>query len=146
MMDLRKISELLPDGFSFYEMGSVAQARSRASELRELIQDKNGVMFKLLGEPAAILIVLFDRALDVSMYSELGNILASQLCQRLSELGEGDLMITPPLVLKPEQLGKLALMNSPFTQKSYEHRDGEKAVVIETLILPLSAEGQVGHA
>jgi hypothetical protein len=150
-MDLQKLSEisaLLPNEFPFFSVGTVARSTTAPSSERDLdfIQGKSGVSFKLLGEPAALLIVLFDRALDHSMYSELGNILASKLCQRLSEQGEGDLMITPPLMLKPEQLQRLSLTGAPFIRQSYEHAYQDKKVLVETIILPISAEGLVGHA
>jgi hypothetical protein len=145
---LTHLSDSLPEHFDFYSFGKVLRSRQDESPavLASLTEGKSAFSFKLLGDPAALLIVLFDSHLDASMYSELGNILASKLCQTLSEQGEGDLMITPPLALRPEQLARLSKLGIPYIHRSYEHVDQGQSVLIETLILPMTAEGQVGHA
>jgi hypothetical protein len=142
---LSRISASLPDRFTFYGYGEVS-SRDSTGDLESLTANKIGVSFRVLGSPAALLIVLFENRLDVSMYSELGNILASKLCQKLSEQGEGDLMITPPVLITPTQLGRLSKMKLPFVHRSYQHLDDDRIVPVETLILPISAGGQVGHA
>jgi hypothetical protein len=145
---LSLISQSLPETFPFYGMGDVSLVKNpkSTSPISALVEGKDGVSFKLLGEPAVLLVVLFDKNLDSSMYSELGNILASKLCTGLSEEGEGDLMITPPYPLKSEQLKRLASVGLPFIHRSYEHVNQDKTVLIEALILPITAEGQIGHA
>ena len=147
---LHQISDSLPEGFDFYGFGQVTRSKAKPlSALTEITAGKSGVSFKLLGDPAALLVVLFDSGLDSSMYTELGNILASKLCQSLSEQGEGDLMITPPIVVRAEQLARLSQRNIPFIHQSYEHVDQGSTVLVETLILPIlvnGAEVQVGHA
>lgn len=142
---LTDASASLPESFSFYGFGAVARAREaeRVKSLTEILSGKAGVSFRLLGEPAVLLIVLFDSKLDVSMYTEMGNILASKLCNNLSEKGEGDLMITPPLSLTSEQLARLLRTDFPYIHRSYEHVDQDVKVLIETLILPV---GNIGNA
>jgi hypothetical protein len=149
---LSTISQSLPETFPFYGLGTVSRVErgSSASPLSVLIEGKAAVSFRLLGDPAVLLIVLFDETLDASMYSELGNILASKLCQGLSEEGEGDLMVTPPLQLNSQQLSRLSRLSLSQLQLcenvAYQHVYGDKTVAIETLILPITAEGQIGHA
>ena len=150
---LSGISESLPEEFGFYGFGEVkhspdvAQAKLKTpEELQALLAGKIGVSFKLLGEPTALLVVIFSEGLDVSMYCELGNILASKLCQKLSEGGEGDLMITPPLLLGAPQLARLSRSGIPCIHRSYRHVDGDSTILLEALILPNEAGGQTGNA
>lgn len=141
------ISRSLPEGFRFYDQGTVARvAAPKVTDLLGLSAEKTAALFKLLGDPTALLVVLFDNKLDVSMYTELGNILASRLCQRLSENGEGDLMITPPLLLTEAQFLRLARVSPDFILQSYEHVNHGAVTRVDAVILPLSAEGQFGHA
>ena len=143
---LSHASASLPESFSFYGFGAVARSREaeKVKSLADILTGKAGVSFRLLGDPAVLLIVLFDSSLDVSMYTEMGNILASKLCKNLSEQGEGDLMITPPLMLGSEQLAKLLRTEFPFIHRSYEHVNQDQSVLIETLILPVFVNGASG--
>lgn len=140
----------LPESFPFYSFGQVTRREpaQSAKPLAEILAGKSGVSFRLLGEPAVLLVVLFDSELDASMYTEMGNILASKLCQSLSEQGEGDLMITPPLTLGAQQLARLLRANYPYIHRSYEHLNQDTQVLIETLILPVFANGEenIGNA
>jgi len=147
LQTLAKISDSLPERFPFYSFGEVSRGDETRFTGQLDVESKQAVSFRLLGDPAALLVVLFEEGVDVSMYCELGNILASKLCQKLSEGGEGDLMITPPLLLNEAQLRRLAHSNIPSIHRTYQHTYDNRTVLLETLILPIfTAGGDTGNA
>jgi len=100
--------------------------------------------------PSAILIFLFDANEDESMYTEMGNILASKLCQSLSDQEKSEMMISPPIQLQSAQLVRLASQHTGI-RRIYKHaylKNGiETSTDVETWTLPLAngAEGPLGN-
>jgi hypothetical protein len=156
--------ELLPQRFSFYEQGQVILQNSITSILEPTtpsrLESRRGVGFRIFhldNAPSAILIFLFDANEDESMYTEMGNILASKLCQSLSEQEKSEMMISPPIQLQARQLLRLSSQHTG-TRRIYLHtylQNGiEKSTPVETWTLPLTtaantaantAEGQIGN-
>jgi hypothetical protein len=103
--NLSEISNLLPENFGFYGLGTVElQKTVEASETLPLDFDLlRGVGFRVYhldDAPSALLLFVFGADLDESMYTEMGNVLASKLCQNLTEQQKSEMMISPPIHLK----------------------------------------------
>src|SRR4051794_39611054 len=88
---LLQVANALPDQFEFYHLGQVSQQPSHAH-----LDEVCAIAFYLSGDVEAIMILLFSKQLDSSLYSELGNILASQMATQLSNKSGMDLHISPP--------------------------------------------------
>lgn len=102
-------------------------------------------MFRILGEMNAFFVVLFDKSLDESTYSELGNVIASQTVSHLNTQEGMDLMISPPKVVTEEQFSKLLMNGNQVIRKTYAHICGNVVIPVETLILPIVTE-EMGYA
>jgi hypothetical protein len=153
---LSAISNLLPEHFDFYSLGTVdLQSKVEASETLPLDFDLlRGVGFRVYhldDAPSALLLFVFGADLDESMYAEMGNILASRLCQSLTKEQKSEMMISPPIALKSPQLKRLAGPDGKFAGAgrlylhSYISNGIEKSIPVETWTLPAGSH-EVIHA
>jgi chemotaxis protein CheY-P-specific phosphatase CheC len=75
------------------------------------------------------------------MYTEMGNILASQLCRNLTEQEKSEMMISPPIQLQSHQLIRLASQHTG-ARRIYSHtflQNGiEKSTDVETWTVPIT--------
>jgi hypothetical protein len=139
-MDLQILDQALPTEFEFYHLGKVS--RDRSDQLPEIqFFDKMIVGFVLQGDIRGVLLVVFDRGLDVSTYSEMGNILAGQLVTNLSRTRDLDILISAPKVVPTEQAQRLIEQarrlpgGNGIAQQRFLHFNNLCLVNIETLIL-----------
>lgn len=147
---LESLGAALPEKFSLYHLGEVTGQPDAAKGELSSGDDSQAVSFRLHGDAEGVLLVLFERGLDVSLYTELGNIIASQAVTRLQQQKGLEVMISPPRLLGREQLAKLlASLSSvaiPHLRRTYLHTNGRVIVPVETLYLPILSEGMVGYA
>ncbi|MBY0470108.1 chemotaxis protein CheC [bacterium] len=138
-MDLQALEQSLPSEFEFFHLGKVSRDRSATFPQIQFI-DKAVVGFTLQGDFRGALLVVFDQGLDVSMYSEMGNIIASQLVTNLSKQGL-DVVISPPKTVGSDQALKLVEQASRLpggngiAQQRFLHFNNLYLVNVETLIL-----------
>src|SRR4051812_12917874 len=93
----------LPEGFDFYHLGRIElQATEHEQPLGQI-----AIAYRIEGDARGVLLLLLDEGLDTSMYSEAGNIIASQLVSRLSREDGLELTLSPPRTLGPAQLKTL---------------------------------------
>lgn len=132
----------LPQSFDFYHLGKVKIIEEESLEndnFKELLNSlahKRGIGLRIhtLEEDLnAYMIVLIDADLDLETYSELGNILASQISNNLSR-NQIDSYITPPHILSVFQLRKAVASQRPQIQREYIHLFKDKMIPIQTLI------------
>ena len=132
-----------PEGFAFYHLGKVEKiGHSETSESAFL--NRVGVSFNLYGEETSLIVLLFDKTLDVSTYTEMGNVLASRIASRLGNDSGLETMISPPRFLSSEQLQSQvspvlsALENSGIRiqVQDYAHNHGENSISLQLLIIP----------
>lgn len=138
----------LPEHFEFYDQGEVGQALRSLSDspsgetvlplAPESTADKFGIMILIQGDIKGVLIALFDNGLDNSMYSEMVNVIASRLADRLSAEDEVDVVISPPKVLDTESLERTLTQvlkdQKLVTRGTYIHLNRGNSVRFETLI------------
>jgi hypothetical protein len=154
--NLSEISDLLPESFGFYGLGTVElQKKVGTTETLPLDFDLlRGVGFRVYhldDAPSALLLFVFGADLDESMYTEMGNVLASKLCQNLTEQQKSEMMISPPILLKSQQLRRLAGPEGKFAGAgrlylhSYSSNGIEKSIPVETWTLPAGSQEVVGN-
>jgi hypothetical protein len=140
---IQQLGSALPNHFDFYHLGKV----ELQSDHFESLQDNRAVAFRIYGDVGgvedmtALMIIFFDPALDISTYSEFGNILGSKLVSQLNSDQNLDLMVSPPVVLNASQLGKIDLNTAPAVRKTYIHIYNNTVIPVETWILPIALEG-----
>src|SRR5687768_3175442 len=96
---LSQIETALPQNFDFYHLGKVI-----LEPVQSFSEDVYAIAYGLAGDLRAAIVILFDKGLDVSTYSEMGNIIVSQLSTQLSKNEGLDLIVSPPQNLSPTQL------------------------------------------
>jgi len=148
--------QAFPTSFDFYHMGTVHAREGSPFATFELesalLKDSHAVGFWIEADSRALMILLFDRELDHSTYTEMGNILASRLATELSRRHGIDTLISPPRVLSMARVERAARSASAATprvlQKTYVHQHKNRHVPVEVLILPLDAalKTGAGHA
>jgi CheY-specific phosphatase CheX len=147
-MSEHQLGSALPERFDFYHLGPVAlrdrsTGATTAASLEDLLAGCATVGFSIQGDIQGMLIVAFEKDLDFSTYTELGNVVASQLVTQLNRRDGIDVMISPPRPLTAERLAKiLPALRAPSTVvRTYLHRTGEKAEIpIHVLISGLGGE------
>lgn len=149
-MDLRengisklKISQLMPEGFSFYHLGYVeAVTEEQPAPISKALE---GAAFSIQGEIRGVMLILFEKGLDTSAYVEMGNILASRLATHLSLKAGLDVMISPPKLLNAQELITLIQSQQTVAQKNYLHVHQGKSIQIKALVLSSPME-DIAHA
>jgi hypothetical protein len=141
---ISELTSALPEGFSFYHLGQVEPlpTSGRLDHSPSIYPDSIGVAYRIQGDLRGLFIIVLDKGLDVSIYSELGNILASRLASNLSSSEDGlEIMISPPHVLNHSQLERLMRSQHPVIRKTYTHFDRNLSIPIQTLILLTPEDG-----
>jgi len=142
LKDFEQLSEALPSSFGFYHLGTVELQPDWPHPTQE---SPLGVSFRLQGDLNALFVLLLDENLDLAIYSELGNILASKIANQLFADRQLQITISPPQALSENQLA-LILENEPATiRKTYVHRFDNKIIYLETLFMSHHLEG-IGNA
>jgi hypothetical protein len=142
----RKIlNEALPGGFPFYNLGEVTTDPAAAPVLQELQQPGAldhfvAIGFRLITDSNTWIVTLFDQQLDRDVYSELGNILASQFATRLQDLealnaGDEPLLISPPMKLSLSLLTQWIEKQPSLITRTYWHQLNGQAIAIHVLVL-----------
>ncbi len=134
-----------PEQIQLYHLGPVTIEKNASavapSELSAT--DYFPLCFSFHGDQRGLLLLLLDRNLDLSLYSELGNLLASAIATELSNQNGIDVMISPPYSLNESRLRELLAANdSKLIRRTYLHQ----SVRVEAFILPSEASPEVGHA
>ncbi len=135
MISIEQLLNALPPNFQFYHLGEV-----KINSTPSPIQDPGAIAYRIYGELSAILILLFDRDLDHSIYSELGNIIVSQLSHRISTETGLELMVSSPQFLNADQLQRLNQSNCLKLSRSYGHFFQNSVIPLEAVILAATLE------
>jgi hypothetical protein len=138
---LNLLTQSLPENFSFYHLGQIAlRDSSRPSQvLFDPNDDRAALAYHFRGDIQATVVFLLEPGLDVSMYSEAGNIIASKLATVLADKHGVDVVISSPVRLERAQLNLLASATNEIAEKTYVHSHAGKDVLLETLLLTYSS-------
>jgi hypothetical protein len=133
------LTQALPTGIDFYHLGRIELEQTSAPERLDLATGHFGIGYRLEGEIRGGIVLCLGEGLDVSVYSEAGNIIASQLASALSAERQLEVSISPPRVLTSQQFRSL-LASGIATLRTYIHRQGHppgnEAVTLRVLLLP----------
>lgn len=135
------IVRALPLRFAFYNMGEVELQQ----ETTPIDEDVSAISYRMYGDVKSLLIVLFPKGLDLSLYAELGNVIASKIATQLSSDTSLDVMVSPPQILNEVQTQKLRLSQEHMIRRNYAHLYSNSLVQVETLIL-FGALEETGYA
>jgi len=136
-----RLLDAFPTQFEFYHLGTVEQKTLDFS----LNEDFTAVMYRIHGDIHATFLLFFEKSLDPSVYSELGNVLASRIVSQLHAQEGMDLMISPPKLLNPDQVAKILKGMSPAIRKTYAHFYKNSVIPVESVVLSALAE-EIGYA
>ncbi|HAR43866.1 MAG TPA: hypothetical protein DCS07_14730 [Bdellovibrionales bacterium] len=145
---ISQLISALPRNFDFYDLGNVELSptpetggteTAETPEFSKLLEDHHAIAFSFRGELKALMVVTFDKGLDLSTYSELGNILASRLAMRLYDDSGVDVLLSPPQTLSATQIEILPRLGSLIAQRTYRHFDRGQIVTINTFLLANAA-------
>ncbi len=141
---LEILATALPEQFEFYHLGPVHLSPSPKTEDYEW-SERHAIGIAFAGDMKALLVLLLEKHLDPSIYSELGNIIASQLSNRLYSEKGLEVLISPPVEISTQRLNQILNKESKMIRKTYVHSYKNLLIPIETLILPDIAE-EMGYA
>ncbi|MCM2324398.1 MAG: hypothetical protein NDJ90_14160 [Oligoflexia bacterium] len=134
------LREALPEGFDFYSLGTLVVAPEPTGTLDDPAElaELAFVAFRYSGDEQGLILTAFDRGLDSSMYTEMGNVLASRFADRLSRLSDGvGVGISPPLALEAEPARRLLQAAAQRrTERLFHHVHGNIAVPVRMIVLP----------
>ena len=154
-------SEALPKAFDFYHLGRIElQTLENANEVEVAPSPAHvrrscfGIAYRIEGELQGTFLLLVPLGLDVSTYSEAGNIIISRLSAGLAARHGLDTTVFPPRVLNQGQLGSLLENGGQEAHfKTYIHWQGTPKLAIElrAALLPASPASKasleaIGHA
>jgi hypothetical protein len=141
---LSDLESALPEKVPFYHLGEVTLNNEILSSERELI-DMEVLGYSFLGDVRGLMLVLFDKGLDSSIYSELGNVIAARTASRLGNEKALDVLISPPKKLSSEQVNKLVDQGSMIIHRTYLHVHKGVTIPVQTWILP-HTKAEAGNA
>src|SRR4051812_2282889 len=107
-----QLSQALPRSFNFYHLGKVELQAEIVQPHSTPEEGITGFGFQFKGDLNASLILLVEDGLDLSIYAEVGNILASKVANHLFENYQLQVAITPPHKLSRDHLFNF-LKNQP---------------------------------
>ena len=151
-----QVNQAMPGDFDFYNLGKVTPSPLESVEsIEDFAENCVGVAFSIYpmkdaeGSTAALrtlMLAVFEDGLDPDVYSEVGNIIASRFAGGLSRMLSEDIMITPPLLLKPAAVQRLTrLKRQTLSHRRYFHSFDSKLIPIDVLVLRVEGEKK-GHA
>lgn len=131
--------EALPKQFQFYHLGSVELIRTPEPEPSPVglpIEDMHAISFLVQGEERGLLILLFDRGLEIATYMEMGNVIASQLADRLSRSYPLGVTISPPKNMATNQLDRIVSSFDGTVQScAYLHLHQNRSIQVTALLM-----------
>lgn len=132
---LTDLETALPERLPFYHLGEVKLSEEILASQTELF-DMEIMGYSFLGEVRGLMLVLFDKGLDTSVYTELGNVIAARTASKLGNEKGLDLLISPPKRLDAKQVGKIVDQGSMIIHRTYLHVHQGVSIPVQAWILP----------
>ena len=139
-----RLSRHFPESFEFYHLGPVE--KQAHPEFKENFQsldlvNRVGFAYEVVGETHAWIIVLFDSDLDASVYSEMGNVIASRFADGMSQLDGKRVSISAPRELRPTLLASLGqVLASGLDKATYLHQSTQGWIEVDAWVLTSLSE------
>ena len=142
--EILQVARALPQTLEFYHLGEVKlqHPHSMPDSGSEVdFQESSVIGFQIFGESKATILFFFAKDLDVSVYSELGNLLTSQIANQVSRENHIDVLISPPRRINIKQVEQMIQNHPPLLKRTYIHFCKNQRVPIITWLLPTPSEG-----
>lgn len=139
---LDRVTERLPREFPFYHLG---HARINPTPSRTLGENASLIGYRVTGEPSFWIVLAHEKELEFSIYSELGNILASRWVGDLSEALNQEFLLSHPIPISWNTLQTTKLDFIPLVRRHYVHSHEAIEIPVEFWVLPHTQE-RIGHA
>jgi hypothetical protein len=135
-IDHAVLESSLPENFAFYHLGTIQKQgeKNKAPAGENTWDDLQIIAYPLKGDLDAVFLIAIEKGLDPSIYSEAGNIMASQLVTALDREGI-DVLLSPPQVIEDERFVKLSENWRTIVEKDYLHLHGNNAVWVRSRIV-----------
>jgi len=148
------LSRSLPQSFDFYHLGNVeAQSCIVLKPIKENVRISDdlsllGYNLTTLNESmSAVLVLIFDRSLNESMYSELGNILVSRIINKLDNIEEPlEAVVSPPFKLKNATFERILATCKISFDHYYIHHINDTPITVRMMIVPKLDSEELGNA
>lgn len=137
-----ELRSAMPERFPFYHLGLVERTEA---PLDLGTTDRLAFAFGIYGEFQGTLVLLVERGIDTSVYSEIGNTMASLFATRLSARGELT-QISAPKMLDSLSLGRVFNLSRIILTERYLHMAQGRVIPMEVMLLGDLKEGNVGNA
>ncbi len=134
--NVARIANALPKNFDFYHLGVVRMQSGTQDDLWS--HGARAIGFSLEGDLRAALMIRVEFAEDLSVYAEMGNIIASQLATALSKEKGVDVLISPPRMMSAKAASRLMAAATQagrrFERRTYLHLH-QKTVPVDAWIM-----------
>lgn len=150
------LNQIFPEVLDFYESGKITASepvqviRDDLSLLGvlETLHDRVGVslnVYSVDSEFQALMVLIFDRGLDTSIYMEAANVIAGRMADRLAcaESFPNGVMISVPRLIDESGIRLLIRSQRNILSRNYLHLHSGFAVEIQTLLIPVHHQGQM---
>jgi len=140
---MNEILKALPKHFDFYHLGEIQLTPDsplpstplKDQKADHYIENKQAIGYRIFGDRKVLFVLLIPEGLDLSTYSEFGNLLVSKITNQIQQESMLDLYISPPFSIHISRLTQILHTNQAI-KKTYLHSYGNSVIPIETLILP----------
>lgn len=125
----------LPVSFDFYGQGVVSLDTTVSLNLS--LDHQQGVGYQFLGSSARSVVILLDEDFDLSVASELGNVLAAKIAGNLSRLEGWDVGVSPPQIWTETQIrSRLSHLfkNDRTVLSRYHFRFKENLIPVQVIL------------
>ncbi len=143
LLRTNEFRKILPQSFNFYSLGQVVLQQSPGR-----ITDQTGkteILYIIEGDTKIFMTLLLDSTLDLSIYSEMGNIIAARVASTLEQNSNTDWMITPPVCIQSNEITKTPQPIDFSQLYEYHHLIDLETIAFQVLIT-LSHQREAGNA
>ena len=150
------LNQFFPEVLDFYESGKITACEPvevirdelAVLGLLDTLHDRVGVslnIYSVDSEFQALMVLIFDRGLDASVYMEAGNVIAGRIADRLAstESFPNGVMISVPRLVDEPGIRLLVRSQRNLFSRSYLHIHSGNAIEIQTLLLPIKQKEQM---
>ncbi len=143
LLRTNEFDKILPQSFNFYSLGQVVLQQSAGKSTDQT--GKTQILYTIEGDTKLFVTLLLDPTLDLSIYSEVGNIIAARMASALEQNSKTDWMITPPVCIQPKDISKAPQPIDFARLYEYHHVVDHETIAFQVLIT-LSSQRETGNA
>ena len=128
-----ELEKALPRHFHFYSFGEIQLNGEKTESVLEDhgLEEIYSIAFQIyLEDEKLLMLMLFNKGLDESTYTEIGNIISGQTASNLSN----EAMVSPPFRLSGSRLKTLLQHYEPDSTQNYVHYYQNNIIPIQLLV------------